>query len=565
MSGERRRIGICLLVAVLLTVLASVSVGCISAASTQYLNPGGSIQRAPIDEHLDAVPVILFFYADWCHFCHLQIPIIDELEQEYTGELAFIRINADECPDTVLAFEVNEFPTMFIISAYHDGGYNQQKISGFVEKARLKELVELELGKGSDELELKITENLLQTEESTNGSYVGWEAELNAESSVTCTSCEDCTTKLNSGLYDTVILSQNILNHTGNCITLEADNVVFDCSGYFISGDFLAAPLDFDYGIRVTGGNNVVTKCNVGLFWYGMWLDFANFTTITENNMALNGYSGLTLSNSNNNYITANTMNFNSYGLAILNSYNTVINSNAACGNLIADIWQENASGNTGSNNTCYNTHNWNDTGTTGGCTHLCCLVPSNDMHIEKDTKFCPGNYSINDTGYTGVIIINQSNITLDCNNASLKGDRSGVGIYNNGFDNVTIKNCNISYYYEGIELNTAKYNNLEGNTANSNNNHGIYLWNSSNHNTLTGNTASNNQYGIRLYFSSNHNTLASNTASNNYYDGIILYSSSGNTLTDNNANVSNSAGIWLYSSSNNSLTGNIASSNNNT
>lgn len=34
-------------------------------------------------------PVFLFFYADWCHLCLHEKTIIDELEQEYAGKIAF--------------------------------------------------------------------------------------------------------------------------------------------------------------------------------------------------------------------------------------------------------------------------------------------------------------------------------------------------------------------------------------------------------------------------------------------------------------------------------------------
>lgn len=38
--------------------------------------------------------VFLFFYADWCHLCRHEKTIIDELEQEYAGKIAFSRINS---------------------------------------------------------------------------------------------------------------------------------------------------------------------------------------------------------------------------------------------------------------------------------------------------------------------------------------------------------------------------------------------------------------------------------------------------------------------------------------
>jgi parallel beta-helix repeat protein len=464
------------------------------------------------------------------------------------------------------------------------------------------ETVRLETTYKSDVLGLKTTENLLHAEESAREGDTEHYSNITAGSSVTCNSCEDCTRKLNNGYYDTVILSQNILNHTGNCITLSADNVVFDCSGHFISGDLPAAPFNVDYGIKVTGDNNVITNCNVALFWYGLWLDSANYNTITGNNLALNAYSGLTLANSNNNILTANTMNFNSYGLAILNSDNTEINSNAACGNLIADIWQENSSGNAGSNNTCYNTHNWNDTGTVD-CTHLCCLVPSNDMRIEKDAKFCPGWYNITDAGAQGVVIINASNIVLDGNGAVINGSGSGYGIYNPGFDNVTITNVTIRNYGTGMQLvesdnsiisqNNVSYSAIKGiaidssyqcevshnrvsysaergiafggggdNAAYNN----IVFNNSafgaieavfSNNNEIYNNAVSFNQWGIATNHGSS-NQIHNNTIYGNELGVHLDWPSENNRVFNNNIS-SNYAGIWInHNSTNNIISDNL-------
>ena len=43
-------------------------------------------------------PVFVFFHAEWCHLCEDQKSIIDTLEQEYPGKIAFFRVNAEENP-----------------------------------------------------------------------------------------------------------------------------------------------------------------------------------------------------------------------------------------------------------------------------------------------------------------------------------------------------------------------------------------------------------------------------------------------------------------------------------
>ncbi|MFC1994329.1 MauE/DoxX family redox-associated membrane protein, partial [Chloroflexota bacterium] len=84
--------------------------------------------------------VFLFFYTDWCGFCKKESPIIDELEQQYAGQISFIRINSDDNPQVKEEFGVSGFPTMFLISDRTAAGeYQQQQFRGFTEGETLGE------------------------------------------------------------------------------------------------------------------------------------------------------------------------------------------------------------------------------------------------------------------------------------------------------------------------------------------------------------------------------------------------------------------------------------------
>ena len=140
-------------------------------------------------------------------------------------------------------------------------------------------------------------------------------------------------------------------------------------------------------------------------------------------------------------------------------------------------------------------------------------------------------------------LIINSSNIVLDCNGATLNGNGTGNGIYIGNKNNVTIRNCNATKYNAGIYLNDSSSNIIADNALNSNE-YGILLDTSSN-NKLTGNVAnSNNLCGISLKFSHN-NTIFKDTVNSNDY-GICLRYSSNNNLTDNTANSNNNSGIYI-------------------
>lgn len=63
---------------------------------------------------------------------------------------------------------------------------------------------------------------------------------------------------------------------------------------------------------------------------------------------------------------------------------------------------------------------------------------------------------------------VSADNVTIDCGPYSIKGNESGTtyGIYNDGYDNFTVFNCNISNYSNGIRIdNLAEFNNITNNT----------------------------------------------------------------------------------------------------
>jgi YD repeat-containing protein len=59
------------------------------------------------------------------------------LEQEYGGEIAFVRINGEENPQMLQEFGVESFPAMFLITDENEEGYVYQEFAGFTEKSEL--------------------------------------------------------------------------------------------------------------------------------------------------------------------------------------------------------------------------------------------------------------------------------------------------------------------------------------------------------------------------------------------------------------------------------------------
>ena len=60
-------------------------------------------------------PLLLDFYADWCGPCKVQLPILEELDQELSGDANIVKVNIDENRELAAHFAVRSVPSIFII------------------------------------------------------------------------------------------------------------------------------------------------------------------------------------------------------------------------------------------------------------------------------------------------------------------------------------------------------------------------------------------------------------------------------------------------------------------
>jgi len=205
--------------------------------------------------------------------------------------------------------------------------------------------------------------------------------------------------------------------------------------------------------------------------------------------------------------------------------------------------------------------------GVAGDPTGTCyCYNCSDCENALNDNANCSSNVKLNAsiTNQRSCIYnpANFSNKIFDCQGHTIDGVHSyGTrGIYLNGKQNNTIKNCIITGFRFGIYLNSSSNNTLISNTLNNNSvlyyywflAFGIYLESSSN-NTITNNIVNNNTGdGIHLSYSSN-NTITNNIVNNNEHGIYLDDSSNNNLITNNTANNNNGYGygIYLFYSSN--------------
>ena len=66
-------------------------------------------------KYLGDKPAVVDFYADWCGPCRAIAPSLEEIAQEYNGQLYIYKINVDEAPEIANAFNVTGIPTLLFI------------------------------------------------------------------------------------------------------------------------------------------------------------------------------------------------------------------------------------------------------------------------------------------------------------------------------------------------------------------------------------------------------------------------------------------------------------------
>ncbi|MBR9677283.1 PGF-pre-PGF domain-containing protein [Candidatus Woesearchaeota archaeon] len=173
--------------------------------------------------------------------------------------------------------------------------------------------------------------------------------------------------------------------------------------------------------------------------------------------------------------------------------------------------------------------------------TSLACTTPVDDLYINNDTVLCNGTYSIADTG-NGLIIINASDIVIECNNTIINGTSNGIGFNITGLDNVTLKNCDIRNYASQLYIVSAK-NTIIDNTSFINDQSTAIKLISSNDTSIINSdfSGSSNAQVINDTGTIAFNGLFENNTVKNYNTTVIDFSEAYNWIFRNN-NIYNTA-----------------------
>ena len=83
-------------------------------------------------------PVLVDFWAEWCQPCKMLAPTVEELANEYDGQVLVTKLNVDDNPATATKFGIRGIPTLLLFKE----GQVVQQLVGVKTKAEIKKVID---------------------------------------------------------------------------------------------------------------------------------------------------------------------------------------------------------------------------------------------------------------------------------------------------------------------------------------------------------------------------------------------------------------------------------------
>ena len=86
-------------------------------------------------------PALIDFYATWCGPCKMLAPVLDELADEYAGQVDIYKVNVDEEEELAALFGIRSVPSLLSLLFVPMNG-TPQMAQGALPKKNLKDAIQ---------------------------------------------------------------------------------------------------------------------------------------------------------------------------------------------------------------------------------------------------------------------------------------------------------------------------------------------------------------------------------------------------------------------------------------